>query len=132
MFCVYQMKFIHTHTRKHTHKHKRFPSASSIYYWPGLFMASQTRVIACGTRKAALAMAMKFLAGPFLMAVPSLALGLRGKLLKVAIVQVSKKHCLFSYLKIPLDLMLNLNISIEHNAGCSPSGNSSICLCKGV
>ncbi|KAH6830282.1 Auxin efflux carrier family protein [Perilla frutescens var. hirtella] len=55
----------------------------------GLFMASQPRVIACGTRKAVLAMAMKFLAGPLLMAVPSLTLGLRGTLLKVAIVQVS-------------------------------------------
>lgn len=55
----------------------------------GLFMASQPRVIACGTRKAVLAMAMKFLAGPFLMAVPSLTLGLRGTLLKVAIVQAA-------------------------------------------
>ncbi|KAL2240451.1 UNVERIFIED_CONTAM: Mitochondrial outer membrane protein porin of [Sesamum indicum] len=55
----------------------------------GLFMASQARVIACGTRKAVLAMAMKFLAGPFLMAVPSVALGLRGTLLKVAIVQAA-------------------------------------------
>ncbi|KAL8471522.1 hypothetical protein ACS0TY_028965 [Phlomoides rotata] len=55
----------------------------------GLFMASQARVIACGTRKAVLAMAMKFLAGPALMAVPSIALGLRGTLLKVAIVQAA-------------------------------------------
>ncbi|KAI3474817.1 hypothetical protein Pfo_030128 [Paulownia fortunei] len=55
----------------------------------GLFMASQARVIACGTRKAVLAMAMKFLAGPFLMAVPSITLGLRGTLLKVAIVQAA-------------------------------------------
>ncbi|KAG6398294.1 hypothetical protein SASPL_139750 [Salvia splendens] len=55
----------------------------------GLFMASQPRVIACGTRKAVLAMAMKFLVGPLLMSVPSLALGLRGTLLKVAIVQAA-------------------------------------------
>ncbi|PIN16337.1 hypothetical protein CDL12_11021 [Handroanthus impetiginosus] len=55
----------------------------------GLFMASQARVIACGTKKAVLAMAMKFLAGPFLMALPSIALGLRGTLLKVAIVQAA-------------------------------------------
>ncbi|KAG8384734.1 hypothetical protein BUALT_Bualt04G0149000 [Buddleja alternifolia] len=55
----------------------------------GLFMASQARVIACGTRKAVLAMAMKFLAGPFLMVVPSIALGLRGTLLKLAIVQAA-------------------------------------------
>ncbi|KAL8465707.1 hypothetical protein ACS0TY_034976 [Phlomoides rotata] len=55
----------------------------------GLFMASQARVIACGTRKAVFAMAMKFLAGPALMVVPSIALGLRGTLLKVAIVQAA-------------------------------------------
>ncbi|KAK6155125.1 hypothetical protein DH2020_009373 [Rehmannia glutinosa] len=55
----------------------------------GLFMASQARLIACGTRKAVLAMAMKFLAGPSIMAVPSITLGLRGTLLKVAIVQAA-------------------------------------------
>ncbi|KAL7100840.1 hypothetical protein ACP275_08G019900 [Erythranthe tilingii] len=55
----------------------------------GLFMASQARLIACGTRKAVLAMALKFIAGPSLMAVPSIALGLRGTLLKVAIVQAT-------------------------------------------
>ncbi|GFP79278.1 putative auxin efflux carrier component 5 [Phtheirospermum japonicum] len=55
----------------------------------GLFMASQARLIACGTRKAVLAMSMKFLAGPSIMAVPSFTLGLRGTLLKVAIVQAA-------------------------------------------
>ncbi|EYU34112.1 hypothetical protein ABFS82_08G019900 [Erythranthe guttata] len=55
----------------------------------GLFMASQARLIACGTRKAVLAMALKFIAGPSLMAVPSIALGLRGTLLKVALVQAA-------------------------------------------
>lgn len=54
----------------------------------GLFMASQKSMIACGARKATLAMAMKFVAGPLLMAAPSIALGLRGTLLKVAILQV--------------------------------------------
>lgn len=55
-------------------------------------MASQPRLIACGTRKAVLAMAMKFLVGPFLMAVPSIPLELRGTLLKVAIVQVNNSR----------------------------------------
>ncbi|KAL3629315.1 May act as a component of the auxin efflux carrier [Castilleja foliolosa] len=55
----------------------------------GLFMASQARLIACGTRKAVLALAMKFLVGPVIMVVPSFALGLRGTLLKVAIVQAA-------------------------------------------
>lgn len=56
----------------------------------GLFMASRPSIIACGIRMAAVAMAMKFMAGPALMAAASLSLGLRGKLLRVAIVQVSQ------------------------------------------
>lgn len=98
-------------------------------------MASQPRVIACGTRKAVLAMAMKFLVGPLLMSVPSLALGLRGTLLKVAIVQVRKYHCLYTYqyLRIILYSMLKLSRRIyKHGAGRSPSGDSSVCVCKGV
>ncbi|KZV46328.1 Auxin efflux carrier family protein [Dorcoceras hygrometricum] len=53
----------------------------------GLFMASQRSLIACGTRKAISAMALKFVVGPLLMAAPSFALGMRGPLLKVAILQ---------------------------------------------
>ncbi|KAF3444754.1 hypothetical protein FNV43_RR14447 [Rhamnella rubrinervis] len=45
----------------------------------GLFMASKTRIIACGTRMAILAMSMKFIMGPALMAVSSLVIGLRAK-----------------------------------------------------
>ncbi|KAK6928290.1 Membrane transport protein [Dillenia turbinata] len=55
----------------------------------GLFMASQASIIACGTRKAIIAMAMKFLAGPALMAAASIAIGLRGTTLRVAIVQAA-------------------------------------------
>lgn len=55
----------------------------------GLFMASRPSIIACGIRMAAVAMAMKFMAGPALMAAASLSLGLRGKLLRVAIVQAA-------------------------------------------
>ncbi|MCL7021685.1 hypothetical protein MKW94_006261 [Papaver nudicaule] len=55
----------------------------------GLFMASQTSIIACGTRLAALAMGTRFLIGPALMAIPSLAIGSRGKLLKIAILQAA-------------------------------------------
>ncbi|KAK6913218.1 Membrane transport protein [Dillenia turbinata] len=55
----------------------------------GLFMASQARIIACGTRKAIIAMTMKFLAGPALMAAASIAIGLRGTTLRVAIVQAA-------------------------------------------
>ena len=51
-------------------------------------MASRSRIIACGTQKAILAMGLKFIGGPALMAVSSLAIGLRGTQLRVAIVQV--------------------------------------------
>nr|GMC59415.1 auxin efflux carrier component 8 [Ipomoea batatas] len=55
----------------------------------GLFMASQASIIPCGTKKAILAMAMKFLGGPILMSASSLAIGARGKLLRIAIVQAA-------------------------------------------
>ncbi|XWS44277.1 hypothetical protein CRYUN_Cryun15aG0031000 [Craigia yunnanensis] len=55
----------------------------------GLFMASRPSIIACGIRMAAVAMVMKFMAGPALMAASSTALGLRGRLLRVAIVQAA-------------------------------------------
>ncbi|CAL9090308.1 unnamed protein product [Musa acuminata var. zebrina] len=55
----------------------------------GLFMALQPRVIACGNKAAAFAMAVRFLTGPAVMAVASLAIGLRGVLLRIAIVQAA-------------------------------------------
>ncbi|XP_059451457.1 probable auxin efflux carrier component 8 isoform X2 [Corylus avellana] len=55
----------------------------------GLFMASRASIIACGTRMALVAMAMKFLMGPALMAVSSAATGLRGKVFREAIVQAA-------------------------------------------
>lgn len=55
----------------------------------GLFMASRVSIIACGTRMALVAMGMKFLMGPALMAVSSTATGLRGKVFREAIVQAA-------------------------------------------
>ncbi|MED6144747.1 May act as a component of the auxin efflux carrier [Stylosanthes scabra] len=55
----------------------------------GLFMASQSSIIACGARMAMVAIGLKFLVCPALMAVASIAIGLRGTLLKVAIVQAA-------------------------------------------
>ncbi|XWS48247.1 hypothetical protein CRYUN_Cryun13aG0058100 [Craigia yunnanensis] len=55
----------------------------------GLFMALQPRIIACGNSVAAFAMAVRFLTGPAVMAAASIAVGLRGKLLHVAIVQAA-------------------------------------------
>ncbi|CAA2974560.1 probable auxin efflux carrier component 1c [Olea europaea subsp. europaea] len=55
----------------------------------GLFMALQPRIIACGNSVAAFAMAVRFLTGPAVMAAASIAVGLRGVLLRIAIVQVT-------------------------------------------
>ncbi|XP_042000520.1 auxin efflux carrier component 1-like [Salvia splendens] len=55
----------------------------------GLFMALQPRIIACGNSVASFAMAVRFLTGPAVMAAASIAVGLRGVLLRVAIVQAA-------------------------------------------
>lgn len=55
----------------------------------GLFMALQPRIIACGNSVAAFAMAVRFLTGPAVMAAASIAIGLRGTLLHIAIVQAA-------------------------------------------
>ncbi|GJN07069.1 hypothetical protein PR202_ga24860 [Eleusine coracana subsp. coracana] len=55
----------------------------------GLFMALQPRIIACGNSLAAFAMTIRFLVGPAVMAAASIAVGLRGVLLHIAIVQAA-------------------------------------------
>ncbi|GAV69804.1 Mem_trans domain-containing protein [Cephalotus follicularis] len=55
----------------------------------GLFMTSQPSIIACGTQMAVVAIVLKFIAGPALMAASCLAIGLRGELFRVAIVQAA-------------------------------------------
>ncbi|CAK9175386.1 unnamed protein product [Ilex paraguariensis] len=55
----------------------------------GLFMASRDSIIASGTKMTVLAMAMKFVMGPALMAVSAMATGLKGTVFKVAIVQAA-------------------------------------------
>ncbi|GMH20330.1 hypothetical protein Nepgr_022171 [Nepenthes gracilis] len=55
----------------------------------GLFMALQPKLIACGRTPAAFAMAVRFITGPAVMAVASIIIGLRGDLLRVAIVQAA-------------------------------------------
>ncbi|KAJ6778874.1 AUXIN EFFLUX CARRIER COMPONENT 1B-RELATED [Salix koriyanagi] len=54
----------------------------------GLFMALQPRIIACGNSIASFSMGVRFLTGPAVMAAASFAVGLRGDLLRIAIVQV--------------------------------------------
>lgn len=55
----------------------------------GLFMALQPRIIACGNSIAAFSMAVRFLTGPAIMAAASIAVGIRGTLLHIAIVQAA-------------------------------------------
>uniref|UniRef100_A0A7N0VLM7 PIN-like protein n=2 Tax=Kalanchoe fedtschenkoi TaxID=63787 RepID=A0A7N0VLM7_KALFE len=55
----------------------------------GLFMALQPKMIACGNSLATFAMAVRFLTGPAVMAAASIAIGLRGDLLRIAIVQAA-------------------------------------------
>ncbi|XP_022152283.1 auxin efflux carrier component 3-like [Momordica charantia] len=55
----------------------------------GIFMGLQPKMIACGNSVAAFAMAVRFLTGPAVMAVASIAIGLRGNLLRIAIVQAA-------------------------------------------
>ncbi|KAF8402242.1 hypothetical protein HHK36_013194 [Tetracentron sinense] len=55
----------------------------------GLFMALQPRIIACGNRLAVYGMLVRFLAGPAVMAVAAIGVGLRGTVLRVSIVQAA-------------------------------------------
>ncbi|AES77331.2 auxin efflux carrier family transporter [Medicago truncatula] len=55
----------------------------------GLFMASQSSIIACGPRNTVVAIGLKVLVGPALMALASIVIGLRNTLFKVAIVQAA-------------------------------------------
>lgn len=59
-------------------------------------MASQSSIIACGARNTMVAIGLKILVGPALMALASIVIGLRNTLFKVAIVQVTSFFFLFS------------------------------------
>ncbi|KAG5233900.1 auxin efflux carrier component 1c [Salix suchowensis] len=88
----------------------------------GLFMALQPRIIACGNSIAAFAMAVRFLTGPAVMAAASIAVGIRGTLLHVAIVQVTLTHTIscfsflsFSCLLLTQPILLNYKSSKKLN-----------------
>ncbi|GAB2296969.1 Peptidyl-prolyl cis-trans isomerase pin4 [Dionaea muscipula] len=55
----------------------------------GLFMALQPKILACGGTLATFSMAVRFITGPAVMAVASIVIGLRGDLLRIAIVQAA-------------------------------------------
>lgn len=52
-------------------------------------MALQPRIIACGTKMAAIGMAIRFIGGPLVMSAASIVVGLKGVRLHTAIVQVT-------------------------------------------
>ncbi|WOK99128.1 PIN-like protein [Canna indica] len=88
----------------------------------GLFMALQPRIIACGNSVAAFAMAVRFVTGPAVMAAASIAVGLRGVLLHIAIVQghLRDANCSpyhFGILHITGTLKLKM-IQCENNYRC--------------
>ena len=72
-------------------------------------MALQPKIIACGNSVAAFAMAVRFLTGPAVMAAASIAVGLRGTLLHLAIVQVTNYFISYqNLLPPPSSLLLGL------------------------
>jgi auxin efflux carrier family len=71
-----------------------------LFLLTGLFMALQPKMIACGNSIASFAMAVRFLTGPAVMAAASIAVGVRGTLLHIAIVQVTYFRALLLFLLI--------------------------------
>lgn len=57
-------------------------------------MALQKRLVVCGPQLAAFSMIVRFLTGPAVMAAVSIAVGLRGRELHIAVVQVSQAQLL--------------------------------------
>lgn len=55
----------------------------------GLFMASQEKLIGCGISLTVFGMVLRFFAGPAAMAIGSIAVGLHGDVLRIAIIQVN-------------------------------------------
>ncbi|XP_057961301.1 auxin efflux carrier component 5-like [Malania oleifera] len=64
----------------------------------GLFMASQEKIIACGTSLTVFGMVLRFIAGPAAMAIGSVAVGLHGDVLRVAIIQAALPQSITSFI----------------------------------
>ncbi|GJM92062.1 hypothetical protein PR202_ga08489 [Eleusine coracana subsp. coracana] len=64
----------------------------------GLFMAQQEKVLACGPSFAALGLVLKFALGPAAMAIGSIAVGLRGDVLRLAIIQAALPQSITSFI----------------------------------
>ncbi|XP_015875637.2 auxin efflux carrier component 5 isoform X2 [Ziziphus jujuba] len=64
----------------------------------GIFMALQENVVACGTSLTIFGMVLRFIAGPTAMAIGSIAVGLRGDVLRVAIIQAALPQSITSFI----------------------------------
>ncbi|KAG2333797.1 hypothetical protein Bca52824_004977 [Brassica carinata] len=64
----------------------------------GIFMALQDKLIVCGTSLTAMGMVLKFIAGPAAMAIGSIAVGLHGDVLRVAIIQAALPQSITSFI----------------------------------
>ncbi|KNA25222.1 hypothetical protein SOVF_008430 [Spinacia oleracea] len=64
----------------------------------GMFMALQEKLIACGPKLAIFGMVLKFIAGPAAVAIASLAVGLHGDVLRVAIIQAALPQSITSFI----------------------------------
>ncbi|KAM6567594.1 hypothetical protein CsatA_026722 [Cannabis sativa] len=64
----------------------------------GIFMAMQEKIIGCGARLTVIGMVLRFIAGPAAMAIGSIAAGLHGDVLRVAIIQVLLFNHIINYL----------------------------------
>ncbi|KAM0932189.1 putative membrane transport protein [Dioscorea sansibarensis] len=64
----------------------------------GLFMASQEKLVASGPSLMAFGMVMKFIAGPAAMAIGAIAVGLRGDVLRIAIIQAALPQSITSFI----------------------------------
>ncbi|XP_059665580.1 auxin efflux carrier component 5-like [Cornus florida] len=64
----------------------------------GLFMALQKKVIACGPRLTAFGMVLRFIVGPATTAIGAFAVGLRGDLLRVVIIQAALPQAVGSFI----------------------------------
>ncbi|KDP23297.1 hypothetical protein JCGZ_23130 [Jatropha curcas] len=64
----------------------------------GIFMALQEKVISCGAGLTVIGMILRFIAGPAAMAIGSIAVGLRGDVLRVAIIQAALPQSITSFI----------------------------------
>ncbi|XP_021911953.1 auxin efflux carrier component 5-like [Carica papaya] len=64
----------------------------------GMFMAVQQKLIACGTGLTIYGMVLRFIAGPAAMAIGSIAVGLHGDVLRVAIIQAALPQSITSFI----------------------------------